>query len=229
MTASVKRKTAKPKNKSKVLLVDDHPIIRQGLSQMINHEPDLAVCGEAESVREALEVIASTGPDIVIVDISLKGSSGIDLIKDIKVRHPKLPALVLSMHDESLYAERVLRAGARGYIMKQDPSDKVLAGIRRVIAGHIYVSEAVSERLLTTLADGKTVANRTIVENLTDRELEVFRLIGQGHNRGQIADELNISVKTVEAHRANIIKKMKLKNSSDLLQQAIQWSKSRDV
>lgn len=227
MTQAAKEKAMMKKKKIQIVVVDDHPILRQGLAQMINLEKDLAVCGEAESAHQAIEIIAAAKPDIAIVDITLKDSNGVELIKDIRTRHPDLPILVLSMHDESLYAERVLRAGAKGYIMKREPPQKLLHAIHRILDGHIYVSEAISERMLTVLSDGKTVANRSPIEHLSDRELEIFQCIGNGLGRQKIAEKLNISVKTVEAHRAKIIQKLKLKDSSDLLQHAIQLNAGR--
>jgi DNA-binding NarL/FixJ family response regulator len=212
--------------KRKVLVVDDHPIVRQGLVQMIGHEPDLTVCGEAETAHDALKVAAASGPDIAIVDLSLKGASGLELLKDLKVRYPKLPVLVLSMYDESMYAERALRAGARGYMMKEEASDKVLTALRSLLAGQIYLSEAMSARLLNLAVAGRTNGGASPTECLSDRELEVFRLIGQGFGNSDIARQLHLSPKTVETYRAHIKDKLRLTGSTELLQHAIQWAQS---
>ncbi|MBI4178087.1 response regulator transcription factor [bacterium] len=231
MTTATKRRKGSDvdRKKTRIFVVDDHPIVREGLAKLFRGEEDLEVCGEADDVPNALDLIAQTGPDVALVDLSLRGSNGIDLIKDIRVRHPKLPVLVLSMHDESLYAERVLRLGARGYIMKREPPAKLLDAIRRVQSGQLYMSPAVSERMLSTLSDGKSRPDQSPVERLSDRELEVFKLISRGRGRQQIAEELHISVKTVEAHRAKIQEKLKLKNSSEVLQFAIEWFRSESV
>lgn len=209
--------------KIKVLLVDDHPIVRQGLTQLIDQEEDMVVCGEAETPLEALKVIEETKPSIVLVDISLKEASGIELVKDAKIRYPDLPVLVLSMHDESFYAERVLRAGSRGYVTKEEATEKVLIAIRRVLAGEIYVSDKMASKMLSKLVDGRPGAEGFSLERLTDRELEVFELIGQGLSTRQIAKKLHLSIKTIESHRENIKRKLKLKNAAELLQHAIQW------
>jgi DNA-binding NarL/FixJ family response regulator len=174
--------------KRRVLIVDDHPVVRQGLALLINQEPDLEVCGHAEDAHEALQNIRELMPDLVIVDISLKDTSGIDLIKDVRIQQPELPILTLSMHDESLYAERALRAGAKGYIMKQEATEQVATAIRRVLAGEIYVSNSMAARMVSKLATGTAPANASPVESLSDRELEVFRLIGEGHKTRDVAD-----------------------------------------
>jgi DNA-binding NarL/FixJ family response regulator len=208
--------------KATVLLVDDHPIVRQGLAQMLNQEPDLAVCAQAEDGAGALHAIAVHKPDIVILDISLNGPDGLSVLKDIRMTYITLPVLVLSMHDESLYAERVLRAGAKGYIMKQEATEKVLVAIRRIRAGEVYVSDRIAKRLLrqvvSNAADG-----RSPIEALTDRELAVFRLIGKGRGTREIADDLRISVKTVESYQAHIKEKLGLKNAREMAQHAFQW------
>ncbi len=208
--------------RSTVYIVDDHPIVRQGLALLINREPDLAVCGDAEEAGTALRQIEELKPDLVVVDISLNGPDGLDLLKDIRTRDANLPVLILSMLDESLYAERALRAGASGYIMKQEATERVLVAIRRILGGQIYVSDRMSNRMLHRFAGGKAQASS--VAGLTDRELEVFRLIGQGHATRQIAEELHISVKTVESYQAHIKEKLSLKNARELVQRAIQWA-----
>jgi DNA-binding NarL/FixJ family response regulator len=207
---------------AKVLLVDDHPIVRQGLAQLLEQENDLIVCGEADDARGALEAIDRLKPDIAIVDIMLKDINGIELIKKIKSRLGKLPVLVMSMHDESLYAERALRAGARGYIMKEEATDKMLIAIRRVMQGEIYLSERMISRILHRLADGKSQADSPL-DRLSDRELEVFRLIGEGLGTRQIAERLTVSVKTIESYRAHIKEKLELNTSTEVMHQAVQW------
>jgi DNA-binding NarL/FixJ family response regulator len=211
------------KIKDRLLLVDDHPIVRQGLAEMINQEHDLMVCGTAEDVHKALEAIDRIKPDLVIADISLKGSNGIELLKNIKIRHPRMLVLVLSMHDESLYAVRALRAGAAGYIMKQEATEKVLTAIRHVLTGEIYLSEKMEKKMMHQLVGGRTARTGSPIEDLSDRELEVFGLIGQGHGTRQIAEELHLSIKTIESHRAHIKEKLNLKNATELVQHAIQW------
>jgi DNA-binding NarL/FixJ family response regulator len=213
--------------KTRVLVVDDHPIIREGLGYLIDNEPDLMMCGAAADAYKALEAIPALKPDVVIVDISLKNGDGIGLIKDIKVRYGKLPILVLSMHDESVYAERALRAGAKGYVMKHESIEKVLEGIRRVRADQIYVSEGMTARLLRKLVNGQHEVVVPAMERLSDRELQVFGLIGQGFGTREISEKLHVSVKTVESHREHIKDKLRLRNASDLLQHAIQWMRSQ--
>lgn len=208
---------------ARVLVVDDHPVVRQGLALLINHEPDLVVCGEAATAAEALKAVADTRPDVAIVDLSLKGTSGLDLIKDIKVRHPGLPVLVLSMSDENVYAERALRAGARGYMMKEEATEKVLTALRRVLGGAVYLSDAMASRLLSQFVAGDAAGGGSPVDRLSDRELEVFRLIGQGLGTGEIAHRLHLSPKTIETHRAHIKAKLGLDSATDLLRQAIRF------
>ena len=219
-------KASRKTQKRRVFVVDDHAIVREGLGTIINEQPDLMVCGGAEDAQAALEGVTRTHPDLVIVDISLKGINGIELIKQIQQRDEKIPILVLSMHDESLYVERVLRAGARGYIMKQEGTEKVVTAIQRILAGEIYVSETMEMKLLSTFRTKGVDRKGSSVERLSDRELEVFRLIGQGHKTRHIADTLRVSVKTVETYRENIKQKMHFKNSTELLQHAIQWVQS---
>ncbi|MCI0746835.1 MAG: response regulator transcription factor [Verrucomicrobia subdivision 3 bacterium] len=210
------------KGKIRVLLVDDHPVLRRGLAQMINQEPDMMVCGEAEDAGKGFELVGTLNPDVAVVDISLKTGNGIELVKNVKARYPELPVLMLSMHDESLYAERALRAGSRGYIMKEEASEQVLLAIRRVLTGDIFLSERMKSKMINQLANGV----RTVVsplEQLTDRELQVFRLIGEGHSTRQIASELHLSVRTVEAYREYIKSKLNLKNATELVQHAFHW------
>lgn len=210
--------------KSKVFVVDDHPIVRQGLALLINREADLTVCGEAEDAQTAMQSVNSVPPDIMVVDISLNGPDGLDLLKDIRTRHPDLPVLILSMHDESIYAERALRAGAQGYIMKQEATEKVLVALRRILSHEIYVSERIANRMLQRYIGSPGAERQSSVADLTDRELEVFRLIGEGHSTRQIAEELHISIKTVESYQAHIKEKLSLRSARELVQHAIQWS-----
>ena len=217
------------KKKSRVFLVDDHPIVRQGLTLLVNREPDLTVCGEAENAQAAMQAVVVAKPDILVLDISLNGPDGLDLLKTIRSRYPSLPVLVLSMHDESVYAERALRAGAQGYIMKQEATDKVLVALRRILGREIYVSERIANRMLQHFIGSPAVGKPSSIADLTDRELEVFRLIGEGHSTRQIAEELHISVKTVESYQAHIKEKLSLRNARELVQHAIQWVTSEDV
>jgi DNA-binding NarL/FixJ family response regulator len=213
---------AHPK-KSKVFLVDDHPIVRQGLALLINREPDMLVCGEADSASSALQSIPSVSPDVVVLDISLDGPDGLDLLKSIRLKEPILPVLMLSMHDESSYAERSLRAGANGYIMKQEATEKVLVAIRRILQGKVYLSERLTNRMLEKYAHGSTPSRNDPLAMLSDRELAVFRLIGAGHSTRRIADELHVSVKTIESYQAHIKEKLGLRNARELVQHAIEY------
>ena len=212
--------------KRKILLVDDHPVLRQGLAQIINRQPDLAVCWEAENGAEAVAMIEQYGPDLVLIDLSLRTGDGIELVKDIKVRWPRTRMLVLSMHDEFIYAERALRAGAQGYVMKGEKVDHLLAAIARVLAGGIYVSDKMAERFLHQVAAGGSRENVGLsVDRLTDRELQVFRLIGEGLATRLIAEKLNLSRKTIESHREHIKEKLMLNSGNELVQRAVQWAR----
>lgn len=213
---------------SRILIVDDHPLFREGLRQMMEREPGLRVCGEAADAAEAVRLIAESEPDLVIVDISLGTSSGIDLIKTLKADHGELPLLVLSMHDESLYAERALRAGAMGYVMKHEPPKVVRAAIQRVLSGAIYLSEKMSTTLLTKLMRGDVEADRSPVSLLSDRELEVFRLLGQGKGSRRIAQELGLTIPTINSFRARIKEKLGLEDSTALLLSAIHWVQAQN-
>ena len=210
--------------KKRVFVVDDHPIVRQGLALLINREPDLQVYGEAEDAPTALRDLPGARPDILVLDISLNGPDGLDLLKDVRIRYPELPVLILSMHDESIYAERALRAGAQGYIMKQEATEKVLVALRRILSREIYVSERIANRMLQRYIGSPGTGRPSSVADLTDRELEVFRLIGEGHSTRRIAEELHISVKTVESYQAHIKEKLSLRNARELVQHAIQWN-----
>ena len=215
------------RTKKRVFLVDDHPLVREWLTNLINQQPDLVVCGETESAPQALDAIRLRKPDVAIVDISLKDSSGMELIKDLKALHPEVVVLVLSMHDESHYAERALRAGARGYIMKRETTRKVIDAIRRVLDGKLYVSDRVSQSLASQLVEGKKAGPSSPVEQLSDRELEVFEMLGQGLGTRQIAESLRVSVKTVQAYCARMKDKMDLHSATELLREAIRWNETR--
>jgi len=211
-------------SKRKVFIVDDHPIVREGLALMINREIDLAVCGDAEEASCVLSRIEDLHPDLIIVDISLHGPDGLDLLKNIRAVHPHLPVLILSMLDEVLYAERALLAGANGYIMKQEATERVLIAIRRILEGEVYLSDRMANRMLHRFVGGDHAPQASPIADLTDRELEVFRLIGDGCGTRQIAEALHISIKTVESYQAHIKEKLSLKNSRELVQRAIQWT-----
>lgn len=205
------------------MIVEDHPIFRKGLAQLINEEKDMEICGEAEDVIEARKIFVKVRPDMMIVDLTLKGVSGLDLIKDFHEHRPDLPILVLSMHDESIYAERVLRAGARGYIMKQEMTDKVIVAIRHVLAGKMFFSESIVESFLGMMT-GKTAASpQNPIDTLSDRELEVFTLIGKGTGRKEIGDKLHVSIKTVGTYREKIKVKLGIKSSPELVRRAVEW------
>ena len=209
--------------KCKVFLVDDHPIVRQGLALLIDREPDLMVCGEADGATSALQAIREAPPDFVVLDISLDGPDGLELLKTLRVRYPTLPVLVLSMHDEAVYAERALRAGANGYIMKQEATDRVLTAIRHILGGDVYLSDRLTKRMLQQFVNG-SVSPRDPLAKLSDRELEVYRLIGAGHSTRQIADELHVSTKTIESYQAHIKEKLALRNARELVRHAVEWS-----
>lgn len=212
-----------PGKKAQILLVEDHAVVRFGISQLINRQSDLAVCGEEEDATNAMTAIERLKPDLIIADISLKDSSGLELIRNIKARHPGLPVLVLSVHDESVYAEVAFRAGALGYLMKQEALEKVLEAVRRVLKGAVYVSDAMAVKLLQKQLQGHAGAQGSPQDTLSDRELEVFQLIGQWKATRQIAQELHISIKTVEYYREQIKHKLNLKGAAELTQHATAW------
>jgi DNA-binding NarL/FixJ family response regulator len=210
-------------SKCRVFLIDDHPIVRQGLALFIDREPDLTVCGEADGATSALQAIREAMPDFIVLDISLEGPDGLELLKVLRSEYPNLPVLILSMHDESAYAERALRAGANGYIMKQEATEKVLTAIRHILRGDVYLSDRLTKRMLQQFVHG-AVSPRDPLAKLSDRELEVYRLIGAGHGTRQIADELHVSTKTVESYQAHIKEKLSLRNARELVQHAIESS-----
>jgi len=208
----------------RILIVDDHPLVRLSLREVIKRETDLVICGEAEDREPALALVASTRPHLAIIDLTLKSSNGMDLIKDLRDRYPKVQILVLSMHDETLHAERAIRAGARGYITKQEATKKIMIAIRQVLQGDIYWSETAAARVASKVARATRPASSSSVDLLADRELQVFELIGAGQSTRQIAAALHIDVSTVETYRARIKDKLNLKDSLALLQFAIRWN-----
>ena len=211
------------RKRMRVLIVDDHALVRRGLAELIEREPDLEVCGEAVDADEAMQQVEAVRPDLVIIDLSLKSGHGINLIKQIRTNHKNVKMLVSSMHDESLFAERAVRAGALGYISKDQPTETVLQAIRQVLRGQLYLSSQMTSNLLGRAVDGKEIAERSPLECLSDRELEVFQRIGQGQTTRQIAADLDLSVKTIETYREHIKKKLNLKNSAELNRHAVQW------
>jgi len=222
-----KERATKPdegRTRKRIFVVEDHPIVREGLALLVNREPDLVICGEAADANEALQGIRTTHPNLVLMDISIRGSNGIELTKNVLKGHPGLRVIMLSMHDEALYAERALKAGARGYVMKHEAPEVVLKAIRRVLSGEVYVSENMSSRVVADLAGGSQPnSNRLGVERLTDRELEIFDLIGQGNTTVEMSRRLGISPKTVEAHRSHIKLKLGITKFSELALKAIRW------
>jgi DNA-binding NarL/FixJ family response regulator len=215
-------KPTKESRKRRVLIVDDHAVLREGLALLINLQSDLLVCGEAGSVSEGLQAATTAQPDIALIDLSLTGGSGLELVKDLKAQHPELPTLVLSLHDETLYAQRALRAGSRGYIMKRAPIPDLLAAMRKVLDGEVYLSETMGSMVVRqTLGDRESPAVGDPLEQLSDRELEVFQLLGEGHGTRDIAEQLGLSMKTVSCYRQNIQTKLHLKDAAALVQRAI--------
>jgi DNA-binding NarL/FixJ family response regulator len=210
-------------SKKTVLVVDDHPLMRQGLAMLINQQQDIQVCGEAEDAQAAIHAIAELHPDILILDISLNGPDGLDVLKNIRTFNPDLPVLILSMHDEAIYAERALRARANGYIMKQEATEKVLVAVRRILNGEVYLSERMSNKMLQQYIGGAPSMIQSRIASLSDRELEVFRMIGEGRGTREIAEELHLSIKTVETYQAHIKEKLALRSGRELIQHAIQW------
>jgi DNA-binding NarL/FixJ family response regulator len=215
----------RPPTKKRILIADDHPMVREWLAQLINHEPDLTVCGEAGDAPQTLQAIQVTRPDLAVVDLSMDGTHGIELIRNITTRHENVPVLILSMHEESLYAQRAIHAGARGYITKREGGEKIKQAIRRVLAGEIYVSKKIDTKKLKAASIGHARAAASPEEILSDRELEVFELLGRGIGPSEIADGLHLSVKTVEGYAARIKEKLFLKDARELHQHAIQWNK----
>ncbi|MEX0774342.1 MAG: response regulator transcription factor [Phycisphaeraceae bacterium] len=213
--------------KTRVLLVDDHPIVRKGMAQLIEAEGNLEICGETGDAAEAISMIAKLKPDLAVIDVSLSGNDGIDLIKQIKARGDEVKVLVASMFDETLYAERALHAGAAGYINKNEAATKIVEAIQQVLRGKVYLSDKMTDRLLTRVAHGEEDINRSPINSLSDRELEVFRLIGDGLTTRQIAEKLHLSTKTIETYRDHIKAKLNLKHNTELIRRAVQWTLSQ--
>lgn len=211
---------------TRILIVDDHPLVRAGFAQLIGDCPDLEVCGEAADMADALKQVDATAPDLAIIDLSLSGGSGLDLIEHIKARNKNILMLVASMHDETLYAERVLAAGARGYINKQEAQESIIQAIRQVLSGKVYLSQHMTDRLLSGMIDANR--EKRALDRLSNRELQVFELIGQGVATSQMAEQLNRSVKTIETHQAHIKKKLGLGSAHELTQRAIRWVMEQD-
>ena len=224
--ANNKRPKPVPREKLRILLVDDHPMVRERLAEVIEREPDLTVCGEAEDRFGALDMIASTRPHLVIIDLTLKQSLGIELIKDIRSRHPETLMLVVSMHDELLHAERAIRAGAKGYITKQEATRKVMLAIRTVLKGEVYLSAQMAARIAARALGSRRTENVSPISLLSDRELSVFEMLGKGQSTRQIADTLHLDMRTVETYRSRIKEKLNLKDGNELLQFAIRWRES---
>lgn len=212
--------------KKKILLVDDHPITRQGMKALIDQQPDLEVCGEADTAPHAVEMFGKLQPDVAIVDIGLKTSNGIELTKNLKSLAPNFPVLIVSMHDENLYAERAVRAGAMGYLMKQAAGEKIIVAIRRLLQGEIYLSEKVKERMLHRFVNKRGDSAEFSIDSLSDREMEVFQLIGNGYSTRQIAEKLHLSSKTIDSYREHLKLKLNLSSGAELVRYAIQWGRN---
>jgi DNA-binding NarL/FixJ family response regulator len=213
------------KQKRRVFLVDDHPLVREWLTNLINQQPDLQVCGEAENVTDALRDIAATKPDLAVIDITLNAASGLELVKDLCIQHPSVASLVLSMHEEELYAERAMRAGARGYVRKRETSKNILAAVRHVLEGGIYISQKLSNSMAQKFLKGQEAVGvaQSRVGQLSDRELEIFQLLGKGRSTSEISDELHLSLKTVQAYSVRAKEKLGLTTAAELLREAILW------
>lgn len=208
---------------TRIYIVDDHPLVRHGLSQIVANEADMEICGEAEDSPAAIRGVGEANPDAIIVDISLKGANGLELIKNLKAIHDDIPILVFSMHDETIYAQRALRAGAKAYVMKKESPSKVIDAIRKIIQGEIYVSPSVADQVLHQIVNGPGNVSTSPVDRLTDRELEVVQLIGRGLSSREVAESLHLSVKTIESHRAHVKEKLSLRNATELVQFSVQW------
>ncbi len=221
------KKKAAPSARRRILLVDDHPFMRAGLGQLIDCQPDLVVGGEAGNPAEALQALARQRPDLILTDLTMPGRSGLEFIKDLRAAHPEVPILVVSMHDEAVYAERALRAGARGYIMKEAGGENLLGAIRQVLRGEVYVSHKMSARILEAVSSRRPRGSSSPIEQLTDREFEVFQLIGQGKGTREIAAELHLSPKTVDVHRSHLKEKLGLADSTALIRHAVRWVETR--
>jgi DNA-binding NarL/FixJ family response regulator len=215
--------------KSRIFIVDDHPLVREGFTNLINGQDDLIVCGEAKDSAQAIDEIMKARPDVALIDISLTNESGLELVKQLARQFPQVALIILSMHDETLYAERALRAGARGYVMKHETSKSVLASIRRVLGGGVYVSERINKRIASRLDSSRELVTTSPVERLSDRELEIFRLLGQGRTTSQIAGDLKLSLKTVQAYCARAKEKFGATSLNELLRAAIRWDDASQI
>ena len=226
MASRLNAQTAK--KRTRILIIDDHPVIRKGIAALFDQEPDLEICGEADDEKSAKKAISRSRPDLALLDLSLKGSGDLSLLKDLHIQHPQLPIIVLSMHDETLYAERAIRAGARAYIMKSDASENILQAIRKVLGGEIYLSQRMASLFLEKMAGTgnsfKTSAPGSALSVLSDRELEVFRLFGEGLSTRKTAEQLHLSVKTVETHRSHIKTKLGIETATELARKAVLWA-----
>lgn len=218
-----------PVGRKRILLVDDHPFMRAGLAGLIDRQPDLVVCGEAGNPVEAFHALEKTKPDLILTDLTMPGRSGLEFIKDLRAAEPDLAILVVSMHDEVVHAERALRSGARGYIMKEAGGENLLTAIRQVLRGEVYVSPRMSARILEGLSGGKPRGSSSPIEKLTDREFEIFQLIGQGKSTREIAEQLHLSTKTVDVHRSHIKEKLDLKDVTALIRHAVRWVETQST
>ena len=221
--------TPPPPARVRILVVDDHPMTRSGVAHLLNKQADLMVCGEAGSPAEAFTQIPSSRPDLLLTDLTMPGRSGVEFVKDLLAQYPRLRILVVSMHDEAIYAERVLRAGGRGYIMKEAGGEKLLAAIRRVLGGQVYLSEAMSAKIIDNLSSGTPRGSHSPIEKLSDREFEVFQMIGQGKSTRDIATQLNLSPKTVDVHRGHIKEKLELRDATALVRHAVRWVETQQA
>ena len=221
--------TASSPGRKRILLVDDHPMTRAGMAQLISKQPDMEVCGEAGNPAEAFSKIPNCHPDLVVTDITMPGRSGIEFIKDVLALHSRMPILVVSMHDELIYAERALRAGARGYLMKEAGGERLLAAIRHVLSGQAYVSERMSAKLIDSLTGRRPRGSNSPIEKLSNREFEIFQLIGQGKSTRDIAKQLHLSSKTVDVHRSHIKEKLELKDATSLVRHAVRWVETQNI
>jgi len=226
---NAKRKPSSGDRKKRVMIVDDHPMMRKGMTLLVNQQKELMVCCEAAAGAEAMELVDASAPDLAIIDVSLEGSSGLELIKDLRARHPEVLVLVLSMHDESVYAERILRAGARGYVMKSVGAKTILSAIRQVLKGGIFLSQRMSEFVLGSLTENLPRMSHAPIHSLTDREFEIFELVGEGKTVRQIAKLLHLSSKTVDTHRRNIMEKLHFDNVTGLLRHAVRWTELQNT
>ena len=223
------RKPPPAAERSRILILDDHPMTRYGMARLIEQEPDLAICAEAEGAQPALAAIKTLRPHLVLADLTLPGGEGLEFIKDMRTLHPEIAVLVVSMHDEALYAERALRAGARGYIMKNEGGEKLVEAIRQVLQGKTYLSDSMSGRVLDIFSSRRKRSDNSILDQLTDREFEVFRLIGQGMTTGEIGERLRLSRKTVETHRLHVRQKLQIKSGPGLIKYAVRWAGTQEL